>query len=179
MHICAHINYTGTRAIDLTAVLFFTGTPEMLSPVSCDAAPTPPPQPSPSAFASHQSPTAPYGYRQPHQQTFFGSGSAPLLAPASSVSRQNISLSRQDPDLSSPRSPIANAKSLTSNSRSPISPGGKLGSPRQGKRVSPGQSPALGPSPSLQVDIKAKAKPYANGQAKGSTVPDDDLAVTR
>ncbi|XP_048256915.1 sorbin and SH3 domain-containing protein 1-like isoform X38 [Haliotis rufescens] len=40
------------------------GTPEMLSPVSYDAAPTPPPQPSPSAFAQ-RSPTLSYGYRQP------------------------------------------------------------------------------------------------------------------
>ena len=149
----------------------------MLSPVGYDAAPTPPPQPSPSAFTSQRSPTATtYGYRQPQQQNFFGSGpgSAPLLAPASSVSRQQISLSRQEPDFSNPKSPV-------SNSKSPISPGGRLGSPGQGKKGSPGPAPALAPAGSLQVDIHSKAKPYANanGQAKSSKVADDDLAVTR
>ena len=40
-----------------------SGTPEMLSPVSMDA-PTPPPQPSPSAFSQRSPTSVTYGYRQ-------------------------------------------------------------------------------------------------------------------
>ncbi|KAK7111249.1 hypothetical protein V1264_010918 [Littorina saxatilis] len=162
-----------------------TGTPEMLSPVGYDAAPTPPPQPSPSALAAHRSPSGPYGYRQQGPGGHFfptdpgsgsGSGSAPLLAPAPSVSRQQINLSRTEPDFSNPRSPVSSARSPT---KSPISPGARLGSPLQGKRASPGPTPSFGPAPSLSVDIHSKAKPYTNGQARPGKVADDDLAVTR
>ena len=135
----------------------------MLSPVGYDPAPTPPPQPSPSAFTSQRSPSAPYGFRQP-QQPGFSPSSAPLLAPATSVSRQQISLSRQEQDLA----------------RSPMSPG-RLGSPGQGKATSPGLSPGPSAAPlsKLQVDIHSKAKPFANGQPPASKVMDDDLALTR
>ncbi|XP_050393870.1 uncharacterized protein LOC126811885 [Patella vulgata] len=44
------------------------GTPEMLSPVGYDA-PTPPPQPSPSAFNQSRFPATQFGYRQQQQQS--------------------------------------------------------------------------------------------------------------
>ena len=43
-------------------LFFYPGTPEMLSPMSFDGAPTPPPQPSPGAF--NKSPTNTLGYGQ-------------------------------------------------------------------------------------------------------------------
>ncbi|XP_076458554.1 LOW QUALITY PROTEIN: uncharacterized protein LOC143292252 [Babylonia areolata] len=141
-----------------------TGTPEMLSPVGYDAAPTPPPQPSPSALTAQRSP---YGYPQPGYSPFGGSGS--LLTPATSMPRQGPS--RQDQDFGGgPRSPISNPKS-------PVSPGRPMGSP--GRRPSPGPSP--GSMSKLQVDIQSTAKPLPNGPPASSApkVMDDDLALTR
>lgn len=135
-----------------------TGTPEMLSPVSFDAAPTPPPQPSPSAFTSQRSPTAPYGYRHPG---YGPPSSAPLLAPVPSVARSQISLqSRQsENEVTSPKSPI-----------SPL-----------GRGISPGRRLPGGhhsqPSGKLHVDIQSKA--YTNGRPANNKVADDDLALTR
>lgn len=143
----------------------------MLSPVSYDAAPTPPPQPSPSAFLSQRSPSAPYGYRQPQQQ---GQGGHPLstslLAPAPNVSRSQINFSRQqqEPEFGEQRI----------NSKSPLSPpqASKMGSPGQGKRVSPLHS-APSPLSRLQVDIHPKS--FTNGQMPPNKGADDDLVLTR
>uniref|UniRef100_A0A0B7A9T0 Sorbin and SH3 domain-containing protein 1 n=1 Tax=Arion vulgaris TaxID=1028688 RepID=A0A0B7A9T0_9EUPU len=126
-----------------------TGTPEMLSPVNMEA-PTPPPQPSPSAFAQRSPGTSAYGYRQPQPSRFQYEPPPPA-------------------EYKSPELTIHGSKGVLSPAAVRKGLGGTL------DRSKP--EPALTPSSRINYEMSSPANTlYSKPRSK---VSDDDLALQR
>ncbi|CAL1546145.1 unnamed protein product [Lymnaea stagnalis] len=126
------------------------GTPEMLSPVSMEA-PTPPPQPSPSAFAQRSPGTQAYGYKQPPGLNRFQYDSQ---SPA---------------DLKSPEFTVYGQKGVLSPQAARRGFGGTL------DRSRPSETISAPPVPNLNFEVSS----IAANKPRSNKVADDDLALQR
>ncbi|XP_055877350.1 uncharacterized protein LOC106077152 isoform X7 [Biomphalaria glabrata] len=125
-----------------------TGTPEMLSPVSMEA-PTPPPQPSPSAFNQRSPGSQPYAYRQPPSgQNRFMYDSQPQV------------------ELRSPDFTVYGQKGVLSPPSSRRGYGATLDRSRTSESINPT------PGSSLNYDL-------TSSKTRSNKVADDDLALQR
>ncbi|CAG5130025.1 unnamed protein product, partial [Candidula unifasciata] len=126
------------------------GTPEMLSPVGLEA-PTPPPQPSPSAFVQHSSGAPAYGYRQPSRFPYEPQAPTDYRSP-------EFSLYGQKGVLSPPGT--RKGYGVTSDWSKP-------------------EPASTSPMPSAKLNYEIASSANAAVSKPRSKVPDDDLALQR
>lgn len=160
---------------------FLSGTPEMLSPVSLEA-PSPPPQPSPSAFNVRTPAVSNFGYPQPlHNQ------------------QPQQQHHHQQPQYSS-HNPINNSNGITSNGRfnfdshqpmniniygqkSSLSPQidrkGYGGGGSILERSKPMDVSAINPHRMPNADVKIVSSASRPNNSNSSRIKDDDLALSR
>lgn len=185
----------------------FTGTPEMLSPVSFDA-PTPPPQPSPSAFVARPSSAPTYRPNAAGQPRLQPVAQHPNMSQPGGYGSQNYGqpmnygqsqpnygqqLSYKQPQLQGYGSPQASYGQTSYSRSSDYVQSPDFGQPQDyglshsynqstfQDFMSPSQSrpsPTLGKKPPSPVSQMRSPLSYEQGNLK-SGVQDDDLALTR
>ncbi|XP_064615603.1 sorbin and SH3 domain-containing protein 1-like [Liolophura sinensis] len=183
------------------------GTPEMLSPVSFDA-PTPPPQPSPSAFVARPSSAPTYRPNAAGQSRLQPVAQYPNMSQPGGYSSQNYSqpmnysqsqpnygqqLSYRQPQLQGYGSPQPSYGQSSYSRSSDYAQPPDFGQPQDyglsssynqstyQDYMSPSQSrpsPTLGKKPPSPVSQIRSPISYEQGNLK-SAIPDDDLALTR